>query len=589
MYFKINKLYSNNNFFEPISFHNGLNLIIGEKSETLSLKNKDKTNGTGKSTCIDFINFMLLKEVKRLNAKSFLRNFLKKDVISLDFEINSKKYTLHRNILEPNKVSLIDSEGHDINTTVIDCKEYLRELLFINYVNDDLTLPTFRGLFQYLVRDEGSEFKQIEVTQEKRDVPVYKQAYPILFIFGINHQNIKEYADLLDQKSKVNEKIKVLLKELNNDTLLETSISKTTFKTRFGSFINKLKSEIKDLEAKINEDDFDVVVSSNSTEYASLQSNIERLQDKRTVLFLEIDQLKKFPKFEEIDTSELEQNFSIFSQSLGTLIKKNFDEAQLIAKKINVFKTRIIDDQIAEVQKSINEISVSIKNIQFKQNKLEEITKKRSLKENIMLVNNAITKKKIELNHLTEISDKYYFYDAELANVQTSIDKIKNDYSSKGVEFNDKSKSLADTIECIYKYIMKSSGSSFEFISDLNSTLPKKIFDLYIPDEESNSISKERVFIFDIALLINKFTSSRHIGFLVHDNILRVDTDTIIQSLNIFQEDLFKDRSFQYIITLNRDEIEHSEKELNFEIDKLKVATFTKDKRFLNFAFDSKF
>lgn len=52
----ISRLYSENNIFEPILFHDGVNLILGEKYDD-SIVSGRKTNGVGKSLCIKFIDF----------------------------------------------------------------------------------------------------------------------------------------------------------------------------------------------------------------------------------------------------------------------------------------------------------------------------------------------------------------------------------------------------------------------------------------------------------------------------------------------------------------------------------------------------
>jgi uncharacterized protein YydD (DUF2326 family) len=56
-------------------------------------------------------------------------------------------------------------------------------------------------------------------------------------------------------------------------------------------------------------------------------------------------------------------------------------------------------------------------------------------------------------------------------------------------------------------------------------------FVLRIDDDGSHSVEREKVFIYDIALLLNEYTKSRHPGLLVHDNIFDVDDDTLRKSL----------------------------------------------------------
>ena len=61
---KLKKLYSEPSIFDPIEFESGINIILGERSES-----SNKTNGVGKSMSIEFINFCLLKKVSESRRK----------------------------------------------------------------------------------------------------------------------------------------------------------------------------------------------------------------------------------------------------------------------------------------------------------------------------------------------------------------------------------------------------------------------------------------------------------------------------------------------------------------------------------------
>lgn len=52
----INKLYSENNIFHEIKFHDGLNIILGEKYDNSTIRGR-KTNSVGKSMSIEFRNW----------------------------------------------------------------------------------------------------------------------------------------------------------------------------------------------------------------------------------------------------------------------------------------------------------------------------------------------------------------------------------------------------------------------------------------------------------------------------------------------------------------------------------------------------
>ena len=58
---RLNRLYSENNIFEEITFHDGVNIILGEKYDDRSVKGR-KTNGVGKSMSIEFLDFCFLND-----------------------------------------------------------------------------------------------------------------------------------------------------------------------------------------------------------------------------------------------------------------------------------------------------------------------------------------------------------------------------------------------------------------------------------------------------------------------------------------------------------------------------------------------
>ena len=104
-----------------------------------------------------------------------------------------------------------------------------------------------------------------------------------------------------------------------------------------------------------------------------------------------------------------------------------------------------------------------------------------------------------------------------------------------------------------------------------------------IDDDGSHSVEREKVFIYDIALMVNAFTKARHPGLLIHDNIFDVDNDTLRKSLEYLLTRAPFDDEQQYILTLNIDRVDHCRGEAWFdELEQSVAASFTKSNRFLN-------
>ena len=153
---KIKKLYSDPAIFEPISFDYGVNIIMGEKTETTS-----KKIGVGKSICIEFINFCLLKELSRSRLNLIPKNVIDlKSKIRLDLEFNSKNISISRSIDSPEEVTIFIDEEEIIFTKLEDASNYLGDLYFKSYPAK-LQRLSFRNLLQPIIRDERSEFKDL--------------------------------------------------------------------------------------------------------------------------------------------------------------------------------------------------------------------------------------------------------------------------------------------------------------------------------------------------------------------------------------------------------------------------------------------
>jgi uncharacterized protein YydD (DUF2326 family) len=140
-------------------------------------------------------------------------------------------------------------------------------------------------------------------------------------------------------------------------------------------------------------------------------------------------------------------------------------------------------------------------------------------------------------------------------------------------------KKVIDTFEKtileIHEYVQGNKQASFQ-IKPVNKVQVVEII-MRIADDGSHSVEREKVFIYDIALLLNEHTRKRHPGFLIHDNIFDVDRDTLEKSLKYLAEKAdFGD--MQYILTINADRLDSSS---NFSVDEYVRARFTKQNRFL--------
>ena len=147
---KINRLYSEPQIFEPISFEYGINIIMGEEAESTN-----KKIGVGKSICIEFINFCLLKRIpdSRLNLIPKKYSDITESQIKLDLDFNDKKITISRSIKNQEEIFIFVNGEEKIFNRLDDASDYLGTLYF-ELFPANLKRLSFRNLLQPIIRDE---------------------------------------------------------------------------------------------------------------------------------------------------------------------------------------------------------------------------------------------------------------------------------------------------------------------------------------------------------------------------------------------------------------------------------------------------
>ncbi len=573
---KLIKLYSIPATFDPIEFKGGINLILGEKfSQDESINGKDKkTNGVGKSMSIEFINFCLLKNADSSRVTKIpFDKFAYDTKICLDLVINNKKITIGRTIGEPNRPSIeMDSEITLFNGTD-EALLYLTNLLYLDSRDDSINRPSFREILGPLIRDENSEFKDIVNCHDLREkIPNADLIKTHLYFFGINPSFIKD--------------IKMTFKEIK-----EKNNIKSDFKNRLTESGKKKVADVKaelnaiDLEISKVEDSLDKfrvepIFQQNQDVLVKIDSSVEKLRISQMALRYELKRIDSMPKVEGIDTSDVQIVYDKFKSGLGEVVSRSIDRVLDFKKKIEKYQNILVNERADEIRIEIKKIQKELDSLdEARANILINIDKKDSLsilKEGFY----AYTKKKDNFSLTQNNLEGYERADREIGILKIKKDNYFSELNTIIFEINDVIKDFSKTLAVIHNYIMGTADVYF----DINTVNNKEIvrLDLRIPDDGSHSVDRTKVFIYDIGLILNKNTKSRHPMFLIHDNIFDVDQDTLVKSLNFLAEQENK-IDFQYILTLNRDKIENEESlgQIMLDIKVDTIASFDRRHTFL--------
>lgn len=582
---RITQLYSNNNkIFEPIKFNDGINLILGEKVEKPkeeTRKNK-KTNGVGKSMSIEFINFALLKDEKDTRVlKIPLDKIPVNFIVKLDLVIDNRVITISRPWHEPDKPTVTtDGEVVPFNK-VIDALSYLQTLFFANIEDVKYELPTFRELISLLIRDEDSEFKGILSCHDvSKRIPVNNLINTHLYFFDIDIAPVKEIKKIyseLDNKRATRSHLRSRLTDDGRKTMSEVK-----------SEINSLERETEKSEIALDKFEAESLLTEHRNELASFDEEIVELRTKQVALRSEIKRIEAMPKVEVVDITDIEILYNKFQDGLGDKIGRSLKEVTEFKQKIEKYQKGLFQEKLALLKKESSDTLDRLNELDERRALLwSRIDNKGVLKD----FKNSIavfSEQKDRLSKNIAYLEEFDLTDRKMKRLELRKDNLFSEIDAQLFERDSVIKKFEKLLVLMHEFIMGNAEASFG-IETVNKANNKSIIDidLRIEDDGSHSVNRTKVFMYDIALMLDSFTRKRHPTFLVHDNIFDVDQDTLVQCLNYLDKAEKDGNEFQYILTLNRDKIESEERrnEINLDIDKHRVARFDRENTFLKFKY----
>ena len=570
---RLNRLYSESNIFEEISFHDGVNIILGEKYDDRFVKGR-KTNGVGKSMSIEFLDFCFLNDYDKSRiAKIPKEVFPLEENVILDLDIGAESVTIKRNRKQADKPIIIREGKTTSFDKIQDAKDYLTGLIFSKL--NGKKVPSFRNLFSILMRDERSEFTDIVKCHDlTKKIPDDLSAH--LFLLGFSLESYKHTIETIKEIETVRTVLTKEKKELTQGGKKKVSDVRAE--------LNALEDELQKLEEAIESFKTNETFDSMEADLIELEDLLDQLRKRQKTLRYDYEKIRKMPKPEQIDDREIELVYNQFKSELGNAVVKSLNEMVGFKNKIEEFQRMLVNQKAKELESQLKSIAEQIRVLDDEYSDKLKIIDKKGVLKNLKVSLKIYEAKKESISHTKFLFEQYEKNEKKkrMLNLQKTqqLLEIDNEIEQNGRIIDD----FTNTILQIHEFIMGNKECSFtiQTIDKARKKIPVELT-LRIYDDGSHSVDRTKVFIYDMALLFNQYTRERHPLFLVHDNIFDVDQDTLVQCLNYIykQEEQYQD--FQYILTLNRDKIENEEqsKLIQMDINKHQVATFTKERKFL--------
>lgn len=561
---RIDLLYTEPPTIEPIRFTDGVNVILGESDKTSS-----KNNGVGKSLCIEFINFALLKKKSESRVSRIPEEiFDPVTFVCVQFTLHGVKYVLKRSLAEAEQPRLITSGRETIFSKVEDATNFLTGVMF---PASWYKTVSFREMLGPLIRDERSEFKSIVSCFDTR-LRVPDNYAPHLMLLGIEIGNYREIRGILkeieritEEEGRIKESVRLLRQKKIDDAR---------------SDLNALDEEVRAINEAIENLETAPAFDMVQDDMLTIEEEMAGLRRRKEALSQRSARLAPMASAPTIDSSEIREFFDELRSGLGTMVARDLDEVLSFKDKIDRFQRQLLDEKSKVVDAEIKELNKQLADLDRRYSKFLTVLNQQGQLKSLRQTYASYQVKNDELSQLKAFIDRYDQLainkqqkrsdkEAELLRLQGSIAAAR-----------DRLKSVERTILDIHQFIQGNRAASF----DVRTTSTKQVVDivLRIDDDGSHSVEREKVFIYDISLLLNDFTKVRHPGLLIHDNIFDVDEDTLNKSLEFLCTRADFEDEQQYILTLNVDRITHATEEIWYDdLKRAVVASFTKADRFL--------
>lgn len=570
---RINKLSSENGVFDEIVFRDGINLILGEKYDDSRVQGR-KTNGVGKSMCVEFLDFGFLSDYDKSRIARIPEEILplEEDII-LDISVGEENIIIKRNRKNQEKPVFYRGSKKVQFNKLSDARDYMKELIFGELTGKEV--PSFRNLLSILMRDEKSESGSILKCHDlSKRIPDDLTVH--LYMLGMSLEGYQKVLDTIKEIDKIGTVLNKTKRELTENGHKKIADVKAE--------LNALDSELSQLEEAMDAFKSNDAFSIMQAELIELENMLDQLRNRQKILKIEYEKIKSLPQPEQVDDSEIELVYNQFKENLGNAVVKSLNDVVGFKNKVEEFQRNLVNQKARELEKQIAEISEQIRVLDEQYAEKIRIIDKKGVLKNLKTGLRIYESKKEASAHTQFLFEQYEKYDKQKRQLNIQRQQELLDIDAAIETMTDELKSFTITISDIHETVMGNRECSFEIKSKQSSKSKTPIdINLRIYDDGSHSVDRTKVFIYDMALMFNEYTRNRHPLFLVHDNIFDVDQDTLVQCLNYAyrQEEYYSD--FQYILTLNRDKIENEERRklIHMDVDSHEVTVFTKAKKFL--------
>ncbi|GAA0368849.1 DUF2326 domain-containing protein [Bacillus horti] len=586
---KISKIYSNDSRFKEIDFSDGLNIVLGK---IVNKENLDSnSHNLGKSTLINLLDFMFLKELEKGHFLKDNKEKFKNHIFFLELKRNKDSFiTIKRSVKNSTKVSIklhLIGKQNFTEETVWDYvdmpltsndegknpKNLLNKLWGFNKV-----LPySYRTFLNYFLRTQYDYDQVFKLSKFRGSDSTWKP--PLTDLFGFKGSLIKNKYDLETQLN--------VEKKLLEQMEYELKISYMD--------LNKIQAlidvnEKKRIEIKTKIDNFDFYAKErklNKELIEDIEKDIANLNSKEYKLQFELDKINdSLNKQTQFDLSSIRKLFEEIEINFPEKLEKSYEELVQFNYDITSERNKFLKQNLQRNEEELQNVNAELQILNSKRNEILSVLKEKDsfvkfkkYQMELVEVENEISQLLNKIDNIDILKEKGLHISQIESQIQKLVDKINQHLK----EVNDFFKLIQSLFSSLVKDILDETAILFHSInSNNNIEFEAKITsikeDVLTSKSEGYSYRKMLCVCFDLAVIIAYKDVREFFKFAYHDGSLESMSDTKkIKYIETIREKCRVD-GIQYIFTTLEDDIPRLTDGKLFELKKDEVVVVLDDR-----------
>lgn len=544
----IRSVRANQRGFRSVVFTEGANLILADRSQAAS--EKDTTNALGKSTLIAIIDFCL-------GAQAYPKKGLRVEALSawsftLDLTIKGKDISVTRSTAAPGTIEIEgDTSGWIVSPdkskdgiSILGLKEWRAVLAWALFGLPGRTgagyQPSARSLLSYFTRNvHGAYDTPFEYfgNQKAWDIQIHNA-----FLLGLDWEKPARWQQLKDQKNAL-DALKKAIKTGAIDGELST--------------IGELEAQRVRLSAQMEREAKSLATFQVLEQYRDIEREANRLTEELHSLVNDnITDRRRIERYKAVTEEEttpdqyrLEALYKEAGVSLPTAVKRSLEEARNFNETIVRNRQHFIAQEIADLAALTTDRDQRIAELTDRRagllatlaghGALEEFTRLQDMHSSTRLRVDALTNRIDQLRQMTTKADQIKVETVELKR------SAELDYEERREIWTQALTLFSDFSEHLYK-------TPGRLVINIDDTGYR--FGVEIDGNQSEGISKMKIFCYDLMAICFARTRGLGIDFLVHDSTIFDGVDPRQRAHAIELADAMSRKyGFQYILTMNTD------------------------------------